>query len=87
MQKLLITVEIQSVGDQWQLDVVNTVTEKHFICHNIDEMNEKIQTLYDLYEGCDLEVEWLKTPLVRPDHLNEVRKEIDAMQRSLEQSE
>ncbi|WP_345987818.1 hypothetical protein WCX18_11135 [Sulfurimonas sp. HSL1-2] len=87
MQQLLITVEIQSVGDQWQLDVINTITRKHFICHNLDEMNENIQMLFDLYEGYELQVEWLKTPLARPDHINEVRQEIDKMQHSLEQAD
>lgn len=87
MQKLLITVEIQSVGDQWQLNVVNTITEKRFVCHSIEEMNEKIQTLYSLYNGYELQVEWLKTPLARPNHINEVRKEIDKMQQTLDQTE
>ncbi len=87
MKTLLITVEIQSVGDQWQLEVVNTITEKHFICHSIDEMNEKIQMLYGLYDDYELQVEWLKTPLARPDHINEVRKEIDTMQQKLEQGQ
>lgn len=83
MQTLLVTVEIQSNSEGWRLEVVNTITGKQFHCDTLEAMNERINMLYSLYEDHTLQVEWLKSPLARPDHINEIRQQIDEMQRDL----
>jgi len=76
MQALLITVEIKSNQEGFYLEVINTITQKEFTCKSIEEMNEIITTLYNLYPDHELEVEWLKSPLAYPHHINEVREQI-----------
>ena len=83
-QTLLMTVEIRSRGPEWELEVVNTLTGKRFVSTTLDAMNETIRMLYGLYEGYELRVEWLKSPLARPDHISEIRTMIAAMQQELD---
>ena len=80
MQTLLITVEIKSSTQEFSLEVINTLTEKMFTCKSVESMNEIITTLNNLYPDYELYIEWLKSPLAYPHHINEVRQQIIAFE-------
>ena len=81
MQELLITVEIKSTNQEFFLEIINTITEKVFTCKSVESMNEIITTLNNLYPDYELHVEWIKSPLAYPHHINEVRQQIIAFER------
>jgi len=76
MQTLHITVEIKSTQEGYFLEVINTITQKVFKCENLEAMNEMVTTLYSLYPEYELQVEWLKSPLAYPHHINELRQQV-----------
>ncbi len=86
-ETLLITVEIKpnETGDGWFLEVINSITGKTFNCKTLEEMNEKIETLHGLYPDHELQVMWLPSHDASPDHVEEVRTLIDALQRKLDE--
>jgi hypothetical protein len=87
MATLLITVEINSIApDTWRLQVVNTITGKTFECESLEAMNETVTTLSGLYPEHELRVEWLKSPRALPHHINALREQIKALEKTLETS-
>jgi glutathione peroxidase-family protein len=82
-ETLLITVEIKSNPQGWLLEVINTITGKTFLCQNLEEMNEQIETLYSLYPDHELQVMWLPSHEAKPEHVEEIRMLIDAIQQQL----
>lgn len=85
MQTLHITVEIKSTQEGYSLEVINTITQKVFQCKNLEAMNEMITTLYSLYPEYELQVEWLKSPLAYPHHINELRQQIIEFEQKIQE--
>lgn len=85
-ETLLITVEIRPKTDDkgWYLEVINTITGKRFDCQTLEEMNERIETLYGLYLERELQVMWLPSHDARPEHIDEVRSLIGAIQKEMD---
>lgn len=85
---LLITVEIKpnETDEGWFLEVINSITGKVFNCRTLEEMNENIETLYGLYPGHELQVMWLPSHDAEPEHIEEVRTLIGAIQKEMDES-
>ena len=84
-ETLLITVEIKpnETDGSWFLEVINSITGKTFNCKTLEEMNENIETLHGLYPDHELQVMWLPSHDASPDHVEEVRALIGALQQRL----
>lgn len=85
MQTLHITVEIKSTQEGYSLEVINTITQKVFQCKDLEAMNEMVTTLYSLYPEYELQVEWLKSPLAYPHHINELRQQIIEFEQKIQE--
>lgn len=85
---LLITVEIKSneTDDGWFLEVINSITGKVFDCQTLEEMNENIEALYSLYPGYELQVMWLPSHDAKPEHVEEIRMLIGAIQKEIDEN-
>lgn len=86
-ETLLITVEIRpnETDEGWYLEVINSITGKTFDCQSLDEMNQNIETLYSLYPERELQVMWLPSHDARPEHIEEVRSQIGAIQKEMDE--
>ncbi len=81
---LTVTIEIISDDDEWQLEVVNTVTGKAIMCEDLDKMNETIEMFQSLYVERDLQVMWLSTTEAKDEHIEEIRGLIGKIQEELD---
>jgi len=88
-ETLLLTVEIQAapIGG-WYLLLENSITEKEFECKSIEEFNEKLIMLQNLYPQHELLVEWMEAgENVLPEHINDIRQQLIAYEEKLENEE
>ena len=81
---LTVTIEIISDDDEWQLEVVNTVTGKAIMCEDLDKMNETIEMFQSLYLERELQVMWLSTTEAKDEHIEEIRGLIGKIQEELD---
>lgn len=87
-ETLLITVEIMpnEADDGWFLEVVHSITGKVYSCQTLEDMNENIETLYGLYPSRELQVMWLPSHDARPEHIEDVRVKVGALQKELDEN-
>ena len=87
-ETLLITIEIkpQETGDGWLLEVINNITGKLINCQTLEEMNENIEMFYGLYPDHELQVMWLPSLDAEPEHIEDVRIKVNAIQKGLDEA-
>ncbi len=85
-ENLRLTIEIISQDDGWQLEVVNTITNKAMLCESLEKMNETIEMFYGLYPEHELQVMWLPSVDSNPDHVEEIRGLVDAIKADLDEN-
>jgi hypothetical protein len=84
-EQLLITIEIkpQETNEDWYLEITNTITGKSLNAQTLEDMNSALETFYALYPGSELIVNWLPSPDASEAQINDVRNQINEMQKEL----
>ena len=83
---LLITVEIKSDENSWWLELTDTLNDKIYNHNSVASMNSEINRIYSSLPDANLEVKWLRSPYARVEHIEEVRTEVDQIQKELDEN-
>jgi len=78
-------VKVNEARDNWCIELVDTVDDRHLICNTMKEYEDAIKELGDDYGGNIDEVQWSKEDDVPPHFMDAIRQEMANIQADIEE--
>lgn len=78
-------VKLNEARDNWCIEIIDTVDDRHVLCHSIKEYEDAIKELGDDYGGNIDEVKWSKDDNVPPHFMDNIRQEMANIQAEIEE--